>query len=413
MNVTHNLAIPHNISMSSHNSREIAIQLMASVAPNITAGDYVFEEKIGQGAFGTVWMARHTPTFLPVAIKVIPKTRTQLEEDRDRVIREAEFLRAHRHPHIVAFYDFFEDLSNHYLVMELAEHGTLLELISASRSLSEPVCRKFVRQIVHALRYLHETCHVVHRDIKCENLLIDRNSHILLVDFELSRSSQNVLQSKCGTPAYIAPEVLTASSYGPEIDIWSTGVILYACVAGRLPFGDSNIDSILREIMYSDPISDGPFSDELRDLLSKMLQRDPRQRISIAQILEHPWSSGDDSPPVDPTMVHQKTIDRLIELRLNEGANIVETAAYRIVSRWVETESRTGLPSLGKSPLRLPMRGSFARPSRAKLIEAGAIKLPANRCSAIVTVKSPIGPVKAVPAGQLKLLPRRKWTSMT
>jgi serine/threonine protein kinase len=309
---------------------------------SITLQDYVIQERLGQGAFGNVWMAHHIQTQLPVAVKVIPKSRTEAEDDRMRVHREVEFLRSLHHPNIVAFYEFLEDLSNFYIVMEIAEGGTLLEMISINRSISEPTAKKYLRQIASAVRYLHETNHIAHRDLKCENLMLDRHSNIRLIDFELSHSSESIMQTVCGTAAYTAPEMIAGTGYGPSVDIWSIGVILYAMVSGRLPFGDQTRDVILKEILYSDPLQDMQFSEGLVDLLSKIFQRNPANRISLENILKHPWLQGEDAAVMDPDIVHQKTVETLAQLGVPESAADAETPAYRIVYRSIEANCTAG-----------------------------------------------------------------------
>jgi serine/threonine protein kinase len=348
---------------------------------------------------------------------VIPKSRTQSADDRARVFSECDFLRTHAHPGIIAFYDFFEDISNYYLVMELAENGTLLELVSASRALAEPNARKYLRQIIAALSYLHDTCRVVHRDLKCENLLLDRNSRIRLIDFEFSRSRDSVMQSKCGTPVYMAPEVITDSSYGPEVDIWSTGVILYAIVAGHLPYAEQPVDALVREIMYSDPVTDGPFSEDLRDLLSRMLQTDPKARIGLAEIAAHRWLGADDAQPVYPDTIHAKTIEKLRELKIGPSENETETAAYRIVARCIETDLRGGGSGAGMMPSQeppcpAPARGSFAKPPLPRLVGSGRFKCASNRSSDLQALRaSPVAPKGAL-RPPMQLLPKRTARSM-
>jgi serine/threonine protein kinase len=384
----------------------------------LVVGDYVFEERLGQGGFGTVWLARHTPTHLAVAIKVISKARAREEADRARVFREADFLRSIHHPNIIAFYDFLEDASNYYLVLEVAENGTLLETISASRTIGELMAKKYLRQLLSALRYLHTTCHIVHRDLKCENVLLDRGFNIRLIDFELSRSSESILQSTCGTLSYIAPEMMSGSEYTDSVDIWSTGVILYAIVAGSLPYHEQTVELILKEILYSDPVQTLTISGELADLLSKMLQRDPASRITLDQISAHPWVAGDDTPPLDEFMVQKRTIEKLSQLGIAETPDIQETPSFRIVYRWIETESKMGLPALVKQQLPLHSRATGTLPLKPMVVrglpagtgapEGRTGRLAQSRASDVIASK----PSPSPPRRMIQFAGRRKWKTV-
>jgi serine/threonine protein kinase len=314
-------------------------------------------------------MARHIQTQLPVAVKVIPKSRVQSDDDRTRVNREAEFLRTVRHPNIIAFYEFIEDSSNYYIVMEAAENGTLLEMISVNQSLAESAARPYLRQIASAVQYLHETMHIVHRDLKCENLMFDRHMNIRLIDFELSHTNDSIMQTVCGTVAYTAPEMLTGGGYGPSVDVWSLGVILYAMITGRFPFGDQSLDSILKLIQYTNPLEGSQFSDDLADLLSKMFEKDPVTRISIEGVLDHPWMKGCNFGPLDATLIHDRVIEKLTLLGIGETAELIDTPAYRIVYRSIETDLGGSTIRSSKSLRSFAPRSSAGVPVRPVLMK--------------------------------------------
>jgi serine/threonine protein kinase len=316
-----------------------------------TVGDYELLEKVGHGAFATVWVGRHIPTKNPVAVKLISKSGLSAD-DRESVFREAAFLRAAHHPAITAFYDFFEDATDFCIVMESVEDGNLVDAVQAARAFSEKFACRYVKQIMSGLRYLHETCRIVHRDLKCENILLDRHHNVRIIDFGLSFSLDSPPTTRGGTPSYLAPEVISDASYGIGVDIWSTGVILYTLVAGCLPFANEDPDAVLREIMYADPEYPDHFSPELTDLLSKMLEKNPAHRISWQQIEAHPFMAQELIParvrpePMDPASVHRATIEELKACGIPETPDIANTPAYRIAYRIIETDARGGLPVL-------------------------------------------------------------------
>jgi 5'-AMP-activated protein kinase catalytic alpha subunit len=316
--------------------------------------DYEVLEQIGHGTFATVWLARYVPTNSRVAVKVISKSGLSAD-DRDSVSREVTILKSAHHPAIAAFYDFFEDSTDYYIVMELIENGNLVDAISASRAFPEKVACRYVKQIISGLRYLHEISRIVHRDVKCENILLDRRQNVRIIDFGLSFSLDSPPTSRGGTPSYLAPEVVTDVSYGIAVDIWSTGVILYTLIAGRLPFANEDPDAVLREIIYADPVYPDQFSPELVDLLSKMLEKNPAHRITSQEIEAHPCLASEPIsarvpvPPMDPVSLHQATIGELKACGIPETPDIENTPAYRIIRRIIETDSRGGLPSLSHS----------------------------------------------------------------
>jgi serine/threonine protein kinase len=176
--------------------------------------------------------------------------------------------------------------------MELVDGGSLLTYIGNVQSLKEPTARRLFYQLLCVLDYLHRDCHIAHRDIKAENVLLDRHLNIRVVDFGLARAftaSKPFLRTTCGSPAYIAPEVIQEKPYTAAADIWSSGVLLYGMVTGRLPFYDQNMSVMLANILELDPAIPGTLSPFLRQLLARCLAKEPRQRITLHEIHAHPW----------------------------------------------------------------------------------------------------------------------------
>jgi serine/threonine protein kinase len=255
-------------------------------------GQYVFIEEIGAGAFAVVYKAQDMLTMVYVAIKVISKRNIRSKFEFDLLQREVNLIRTMDHPFIALFYEAIEDEKNFYLVQELVENGNLLEYVNKHKGLSEDEAAQIFIQLVSVLDYIHNTRHVAHRDLKAENVLLDRNNNIRLCDFGLSRAftrDDPYLKTTCGSPAYVAPEVIREQPYTTSADIWSAGILLYAMVVGRLPFNADNISFLLQQIMTANPPIPISISQDLHDLINKILVKDPRARITITEIEEHPW----------------------------------------------------------------------------------------------------------------------------
>ncbi|XP_074564300.1 serine/threonine protein kinase OSK1-like [Curcuma longa] len=195
------------------------------------------------------------------------------------------------HPHIIRMYEAIETNSNIYIVMEYVKSGTLFEYIVNKGMLQEDEARLFFQQIISGVEYCHRNM-VVHRDLKPENLLLYSKCHIKIADFGLSNVMRDghFLKTSCGSLAYTAPEVVTSKLYaGPEVDVWSCGVILYALLCGTLPFQEANLPNFLWKILSATfPLPDH-LSALARDLILKILVVDPMDRITIGQIREHAW----------------------------------------------------------------------------------------------------------------------------
>ena len=262
--------------------------------PNVPSrvGQYMFHEVLGVGAFAAVFKAEHIDTACRVAVKVVPKRKFSGLEEFSRLQREVRLMRVVDHPFIAACYDILDDMKNFYLVMELAENGSLFDLIRNCGGLHENVAKRIFFQLVLALEYLHKMKKIVHRDLKAENILLDRNNNIRVVDFGLSKTFGDkapFLLTQCGSPAYVSPEIISDQPYTSAADIWSAGVLLYAMILGSLPFNSDNVSALLQKILNDDVVLPESLSRDARDLLSRMLVKDPRKRISLDDVKMHPW----------------------------------------------------------------------------------------------------------------------------
>ncbi|CAM6013623.1 unnamed protein product [Sphagnum balticum] len=252
--------------------------------------NYRLGKTMGFGAFSKVKSATHSLTGQKVAIKIM--NRHKMKDMEEKVRRELKVMQVVMHPHIVRMYEIIETHSDIYVVMEYVESGDLFDYIVLNGRLPEEEARHFFQQIIAGVEYCH--CNrVVHRDLKPENLLLDaKRRSVKIADFGLSNIMRDgqFLKTSCGSPNYAAPEVIQRRYYaGPEVDVWSCGVILYAMLCGILPFDDENISSLYQKItdgIYTLPCH---LSMQARDLITRILKTDPLRRITIPEIRCHPW----------------------------------------------------------------------------------------------------------------------------
>ncbi|CAM2103150.1 testis-specific serine/threonine-protein kinase 2-like [Lepidochelys kempii] len=260
---------------------------------------YIMGGNLGEGSYAKVKSAYSDRLKFDVAVKIIDRKKAPHDFLERFLPREIEILAKVNHCSVVKTYEIFETSDGKvYIVMELGTKGDLLEFIKSKGALTEDVARKMFRQLSSAIKYCHDL-DIVHRDLKCENLLLDKDFNIKLSDFGFSRrltrdENGKVILSKtfCGSAAYAAPEVLQGIPYQPKIyDIWSLGVILYIMVCGSMPYDDSNIRKMLKiqkEHRVHFPRSKN-LTVECKDLIYRMLQPDVARRLHIDEILNHIW----------------------------------------------------------------------------------------------------------------------------
>ncbi|CAL1527952.1 unnamed protein product [Lymnaea stagnalis] len=256
----------------------------------IRVGFYDIERTIGKGNFAVVKLAKHRITKTEVAIKIIDKT--QLDESNlKKVYREVQIMKLINHNHIIKLYQVMETKNMLYLVSEYAPNGEIFDYIAQHGRMSEADARKKFWQILSAVEYCHNH-RIVHRDLKAENLLLDANMSIKIADFGFGNffEPNEQLATWCGSPPYAAPEVYEGKKYlGPQIDIWSLGVVLYVLVCGALPFDGPNLQ-VLRDRVLSGRFRIPYFmSSECEQLIRRMLVLEPTKRYTIAQIRSHRW----------------------------------------------------------------------------------------------------------------------------
>jgi len=257
----------------------------------VQIGQFILGKNLGIGAFGKVKLATHAVTGHKVAVKILNKAKIKQLGMDEKVQREINILHLCTHPHIIRLYEVVDTPTDIFLVNEYVSGGELFDYIVSKGRLSADEARNFFHQIISGVEYCHFQ-KIVHRDLKPENLLLDANLNIKIADFGLSNLMRDgdFLRTSCGSPNYAAPEVISGHLYaGPEVDVWSCGVILYALLCGSLPFDDESIPNLFKKIksgMYSLPTH---LSQLARNLIPRMLEVDPMKRITIPEIRLHPW----------------------------------------------------------------------------------------------------------------------------
>ena len=254
-------------------------------------GNFILEQKLGEGTFGKVILGTHILTKEKVAIKILEKNRIS-HQDIKRIETEINILKTIHHKNIIQLYSIMQTSESIYLIMEYAEGKELFDYIVEKKKLDEKEACNFYQQIINGIEYLHKL-NIVHRDLKPENLLLDSTKRkIKIVDFGLSiiYNKNQLLKTACGSPCYAAPEMIKGNFYkGINIDIWSSGIILYAMICGYLPFDDKNDELLYSKIMKGEFIIPNFISDSGKDLINKILCVDPDKRIRIKDIKNHPW----------------------------------------------------------------------------------------------------------------------------
>ncbi|XP_064984267.1 SNF1-related protein kinase catalytic subunit alpha KIN10-like isoform X4 [Musa acuminata AAA Group] len=307
---------------------------------DVVLQNYKLGKTLGIGSFGKVKIAEHLLTGHKVAIKILNRRKIKNMEMEEKVRREIKILRLFMHPHIIHLYEVIETHSDIYVVMEYVKSGELFDYIVEKGRLQEDEARRFFQQIISGVEYCHRNM-VAHRDLKPENLLLDSKCNVKIADFGLSNVMRDghFLKTSCGSPNYAAPEVISGKLYaGPEVDVWSCGVILYALLCGTLPFDDENIPNLFKKIKSGIYTLPSHLSALARDLIPRMLVVDPMKRITIREIREHPWFQMRlprylAVPPPDTMQQARKIDDDIIQEVIKMGFDknqLVESLHNRI-----------------------------------------------------------------------------------
>ncbi|XP_075401667.1 serine/threonine-protein kinase MARK2 isoform X1 [Tenrec ecaudatus] len=253
-------------------------------------GNYRLLKTIGKGNFAKVKLARHILTGKEVAVKIIDKTQLN-SSSLQKLFREVRIMKVLNHPNIVKLFEVIETEKTLYLVMEYASGGEVFDYLVAHGRMKEKEARAKFRQIVSAVQYCHQKF-IVHRDLKAENLLLDADMNIKIADFGFSNEFTfgNKLDTFCGSPPYAAPELFQGKKYdGPEVDVWSLGVILYTLVSGSLPFDGQNLKELRERVLRGKYRIPFYMSTDCENLLKKFLILNPSKRGTLEQIMKDRW----------------------------------------------------------------------------------------------------------------------------
>ncbi|XP_077522546.1 MAP/microtubule affinity-regulating kinase 3 isoform X50 [Amblyomma americanum] len=253
-------------------------------------GRYRLLKTIGKGNFAKVKLAKHVPTGKEVAIKIIDKTQLN-PSSLQKLFREVRIMKMLDHPNIVKLYQVIETEKTLYLVMEYASGGEVFDYLVAHGRMKEKEARAKFRQIVSAVQYCHQK-RIIHRDLKAENLLLDGEMNIKIADFGFSNEfvPGMKLDTFCGSPPYAAPELFQGKKYdGPEVDVWSLGVILYTLVSGSLPFDGANLKELRERVLRGKYRIPFYMSTDCENLLKKFLVLNPAKRATLEVIMKDKW----------------------------------------------------------------------------------------------------------------------------
>uniref|UniRef100_A0A0N5A9Z7 Serine/threonine-protein kinase par-1 n=1 Tax=Syphacia muris TaxID=451379 RepID=A0A0N5A9Z7_9BILA len=278
----------HGSHRSGISSSRVQGRSRAADDPHI--GKYKLIKTIGKGNFAKVKLAKHIPTGIEVAIKIIDKTALN-PTSLNKLFREVKIMKQLDHPNIVKLYQVMENDSTLYLVMEYASGGEVFDYLVAHGRMKEKEARAKFRQIVSAVQYLHQK-NIIHRDLKAENLLLDADMNIKIADFGFSNQfvAGSKLDTFCGSPPYAAPELFQGKKYdGPEVDVWSLGVILYTLVSGSLPFDGQNLKELRERVLRGKYRIPFYMSTDCENLLKKFLVLNPARRGTLENIMKDRW----------------------------------------------------------------------------------------------------------------------------
>ncbi|XP_050981724.1 MAP/microtubule affinity-regulating kinase 3a isoform X2 [Labeo rohita] len=363
-NMKHRATISH--TTNGHGRGEVTSRSVRSSGRNRNSGsglddvhpligNYRLLKTIGKGNFAKVKLARHILTGSEVAIKIIDKTQLN-PTSLQKLSREVTIMKNLNHPNIVKLFEVIETEKTLFLVMEYASGGEVFDYLVAHGRMKEKEARAKFRQIVSAVQYCHQK-HIVHRDLKAENLLLDADMNIKIADFGFSNEFMvgNKLDTFCGSPPYAAPELFQGKKYdGPEVDVWSLGVILYTLVSGSLPFDGQNLKELRERVLRGKYRIPFYMSTDCENLLKRFLVLNPAKRGTLEQIMKERWiNAGFEDDELKPfhepeaDISDQKRIDVIVGMgfsreKIHESLSKMNydevTAIYLLLGRKTNEE---------------------------------------------------------------------------
>ncbi|SCV01261.1 LAMI_0G10352g1_1 [Lachancea mirantina] len=289
----------HDASADSHKLRYDTRQ--SSMLPQrstVSKGKYTFRDfqimrTLGTGSFGRVHLVRSVHNGRYYAIKVLKKHQVVRMKQIEHTNDERQMLKLVEHPFLIRMWGTFQDARNLFMVMDYIEGGELFSLLRKSQRFPNPVAKFYAAEVVLALEYLHAH-NIIYRDLKPENILLDSNGHIKITDFGFAKEVDTVTWTLCGTPDYIAPEVIATKPYNKSVDWWSLGILIFEMLAGYTPFYDTTPMKTYEKILHGKVVCPPFFHPDVVDLLSKLITADLTRRLGNLQsgshdIKCHPW----------------------------------------------------------------------------------------------------------------------------
>ncbi|XP_056225206.1 serine/threonine-protein kinase MARK1 isoform X1 [Seriola aureovittata] len=327
-----------------------SVASLADEQPHV--GNYRLMKTIGKGNFAKVKLARHTLTGREVAIKIIDKTQLN-PTSLQKLFREVSVMKILNHPNIVKLFEVIETEKTLYLVMEYASGGEVFDYLVAHGRMKEKEARAKFRQIVSAVEYCHQK-RIVHRDLKAENLLLDADMNIKIADFGFSNefTMGSKLDTFCGSPPYAAPELFQGKKYdGPEVDVWSLGVILYTLVSGSLPFDGQNLKELRERVLRGKYRIPFYMSTDCENLLKKLLVLNPGKRGSLQQVMKDRWMNvGYESEDLKPFTEPEQDFSDLERIELLGTMGFPQEEVMKALDGQKYNEAMATYLLLGKKP---------------------------------------------------------------
>ena len=300
--------------------------------PNTDLSFYKYGRVIGRGAFGKVNIGLNILTGRIVAIKSFNKKNIINEASKNKILYETNLMRGLCHPSVTKILETFECEKYMLIIMEYISGGNLQNFVKKRRKLCEKTAKILFRQIIQGIRYIHSRG-IVHRDIKLENILLDLNNIIKICDFGVGKliKPNTILKDQCGTPVYMAPEILKGNGYkGFPVDVWSAGVALYIMLSGTLPFNKDKDHDLEYSILNNNIKEIKDISDEGNNLLKNILEKDPNKRYTCNQILEHPWLNSNLIDDENPDLDYNNNIKNVNKYHLFTNAESILLAKTHI-----------------------------------------------------------------------------------
>ena len=310
-------SVPHPLSLKLNKVKNRLLFLSPTVRTGLerecNKNDFFREgdSYIGKGAFGEVWKVSHRQSNKIYVIKVMDKLAIKDQKLSDQINREIEIMYKLNHPHVMKLINHFEDDEKFYLIMPYASKGQLYSLLRRQVRFDQRTAAQYMREVLEAVRYIHSfSPKIIHRDIKPENLLLDENYRVLLSDFGWSNflDENETRKTFCGTPEYLSPEMAKKTGHNEMVDIWALGVLLFEFLAGYAPFSGScpkELYTNIKKLKVNWPVDFPPLA---KNLISKILKLNPSERLSVDEILDHPWFTQ--NPPLRHVLTNYLTDEK-------------------------------------------------------------------------------------------------------